>query len=85
MSCRVLKKNMEFAMLDTLVKECKERSIDTVIGYYYPTAKNGMVKNLFNDFGFEKTFEGEDGTTEWKLYVTDYQNKNNVIKVNSEE
>lgn len=85
MSCRVLKKNMEFAMLDTLVKECKDRSIDTVIGHYYPTAKNGMVKNLFSDFGFEKTFEGEDGTTEWKLSVTDYQNKNNVIKVNSEE
>lgn len=85
MSCRVLKKNMEFAMLDTLVKECKERSVDTVIGHYYPTAKNGMVRNLFGDFGFEKTFEGEDGTTEWKLSVKDYKNQNNVIKVNSEE
>jgi predicted enzyme involved in methoxymalonyl-ACP biosynthesis len=76
---------MEFAMLDTLVKECKERSVDTVIGHYYPTAKNGMVRNLFGDFGFEKIFEGEDGTTEWKLSVTDYKNQNNVIKVNSEE
>ena len=85
MSCRVLKKNMEFAMLDTLVAECKNRNVDTVIGHYYPTAKNGMVKNLFNDFGFEKTFEGEDGTTEWKLSVAGYQNKNKVIKVNTEE
>ena len=85
MSCRVLKKNMEFAMLDTLVKECKDRSIDTIVGHYYPTAKNGMVKNLFNDFGFEKNFEGDDGTTEWKLTLNDYQNKNNVIKVNTEE
>lgn len=85
MSCRVLKKNMEYAMLDTLVDECKNRNIETIIGHYYPTAKNGMVKNLFADFGFDKIFESEDGTTEWKLSVQGYKNKNNVIKVNPEE
>ena len=85
MSCRVLKKNMEYAMLDTLVAECKARNIDTIIGHYYPTAKNGMVKNLFGDFEFEKISEAEDGTTEWKLQTADYVNKNNVIKVNTEE
>lgn len=85
MSCRVLKKNMEFAMLDTLISECNTRGIKTVIGHYYPTAKNGMVKNLFSDFGFEKVSETEDGTTEWKLSVEGYKNQNNVIKVNSEE
>lgn len=85
MSCRVLKKNMEYAMLDTLVAECKARNIDTIIGHYYPTAKNGMVKNLFGDFDFEKISEAEDGTTEWKLQTADYVNKNNVIKVNTEE
>lgn len=84
MSCRVLKKNMEFAMLDTLVNECKQRGIDTIIGHYYPTAKNGMVKNLFGDFGFEKTLELEDGTTEWKLSLDGYKYQNNVIKVNPE-
>ncbi len=85
MSCRVLKKNMEFAMLDTLVSECRAKGINTIIGHYYPTAKNGMVRNLFGDFGFEKVYEGEDGTTEWKLSLTGYENKNNVIKVNTEE
>ncbi len=85
MSCRVLKKNMEYAMLDTLVSECRHRGIDTVIGHYYPTAKNGMVKNLFGDFGFVKTKEESDGTTEWALTVAGYENKNNVIKVNTEE
>lgn len=85
MSCRVLKKNMEYAMLDTLIKECKEKGVDEIIGHYYPTAKNGMVKNLFGDFGFEKVYESEDGTTEWKLSVEGYENKNNVIKVNTEE
>lgn len=85
MSCRVLKKNMEYAMLDTLVAECKKLNINTIIGHYYPTAKNGMVKNLFGDFGFEKISESEDGTAEWKLVINEYKNKNTVIKVNTEE
>ena len=85
MSCRVLKKNMEYAMLDTLVGTCKEKGIDTIIGHYYPTAKNGMVKNLFADFGFEKINEDENGNIEWKLSLEGYINKNNVIKINSEE
>ena len=85
MSCRVLKKNMEFAMLDTLVEECKKHDLETIVGHYYPTAKNGMVKNLFADFGFTKVSEDEAGNTEWTLTVNDYKNQNNVIKVNSEE
>ena len=85
MSCRVLKKNMEYAMLDTLVEKCKARGINKIIGHYYPTAKNSMVKNLFGDFGFTKTVESDDGTTEWELLLDNYENKNNVIKVNSED
>ncbi len=84
MSCRVLKKNMEFAMLDTLVDECKKRGITKIIGHYYPTAKNGMVKNLFADFGFTKVSEDENGNTEWELSVEGYVKQNNVIKVNQE-
>ena len=39
MSCRVLKRDMEFAMMDELVSQCKKRGIKKLIGYYYPTAK----------------------------------------------
>lgn len=82
MSCRVLKKNMEYAMLDTLVSECKEKGITTIIGNYFPTAKNNMVRDLFADFGFNKISEDENGNTQWSLSVEEYENKNNVIKVN---
>ncbi len=85
MSCRVLKKNMEYAMLDTLVSECKARGIKKIIGHYYPTAKNNMVRGLFADFGFLKIQEDEAGNTKWELAVDGYENKNHVIKVNSEE
>lgn len=81
MSCRVLKRDMELAMLDTLVEKCREQGIKTVIGHYYPTQKNGMVKDLFKRFGFSKLTEDENGNTSWKLSVEEYKNQNSVIKV----
>ena len=81
MSCRVLKRDMELAMLDTLVEKCREQGIDTIKGYYYLTAKNGMVKELYKFFGFDKISEDENGNTVWQMKVDNYEKRNNVIKV----
>ena len=48
MSCRVLKRDMEYAMLDNLCDRAKQRGLKTVKGYYYPTAKNKMVKEFIS-------------------------------------
>lgn len=85
MSCRVLKRDMEYAMLDTLVEECGKQGISELIGYYYPTKKNNMVKELFGDFGFSKISEDADGNTVWSLKTDSYSNKNKAIKVNQAE
>jgi len=82
MSCRVLKRDMEFAMMDTLVEMCKKQGIDTIYGYYYPTAKNAMVKEFYSLQDFEKTAEDEQGNTTWKYEIpADYSYKNEVIVV----
>lgn len=83
MSCRVLKRDMELAMLDTLVKEAVKQGVKVIKGHYYPTAKNKMVKELFGDFGFEKISEDEEGNTLWELKTEVYKNKNLHIAVNS--
>ena len=81
MSCRVLKRDMEFAMMDTLVDACKEQDIDTIYGYYYPTAKNAMVKEFYAGQGFDKSEEDEQGNTTWKYEIpAEYQNKNEMIE-----
>ena len=82
MSCRVLKRGMENAMMDTLVQKCKNNNIDVVYGYYYPTAKNKMVKDFYAQFGFEKITEDKTGNSVWKLDVTKYKKTNKVIEVN---
>jgi len=82
MSCRVLKRDMEYAMLDALVEKCREQGIKTIRGYYFPTKKNGMVKNLYADFGFTKISEDTDGSTIWELSSGGYSKKNRYITVN---
>ncbi|MBR5280233.1 MAG: HAD family hydrolase, partial [Clostridia bacterium] len=81
MSCRVLKRDMELAMLDTLVLQCKKEGIQEIYGYYYPTKKNEMVRYLYREFGFVCISEDESGNGIWKLNVSGYQNKNAYIQV----
>lgn len=80
MSCRVLKRDMELAMLDSLVDAAKAQGIKKLYGYYYKTAKNAMVKKFYATLGFKKLSETED-SSEWELDISDYQNKNKVIEV----
>lgn len=82
MSCRVLKRDMEFAMMDTLVKRAVEKGAERIVGHYYPTAKNAMVKDFYNVMGFTKVSEDEAGNTDWELTnLSEYSNQNSVIDV----
>lgn len=82
MSCRVLKRDMEYAMMDTLVRKCKEQGIKTIIGYYYPTIKNEMVKDFYSKMGFRKIREDENHNTTWEFSLNDpYIEKCEVIKI----
>ena len=85
MSCRVLKRNMEHAMLDRLVEKARKAGIHVIRGHYLPTAKNHMVENLYRDFGFTLLSEDETGHTVWQLETEGYENKNRVISVTGNE
>lgn len=82
MSCRVLKRDMEYAMMDTLVKQCRDCGIRQIYGYFYPTAKNAMVKDFYALQGFEKLEEDADGNAKWSFRIPEqYTLKNQVITV----
>ena len=83
MSCRVLKRDMEFAMLDELVRQCKEKNVLEIIGYYYQSDKNNMVFDLYEKFGFVLSdTNGED--TIWMLDISNYENKNKLIGIEND-
>ena len=80
MSCRVLKREAENLMLDALIAQAEGKGCDTVVGYYYPTAKNKMVANLYKEFGFALREETEVETV-WEMPVRGYEEKNRFIDV----
>ena len=82
MSCRVLKRDMEFAMLDKLVQVCKIRNLKKIIGIYKSTSKNQMVSKLFLDFGFKFVEKNVDDAVVWELEIGNYKQKEITITIN---
>ncbi len=83
MSCRVFKRELEYAMFDALVAEARRRGCARITGSYYKTAKNGIVADFYGSLGFVKTAQdGEDSRWEYAI-PDDYQNKNQAIEVHT--
>ncbi len=77
MSCRVFKRQLELAMIDELVRRCQKAGILKIHGFYYPTAKNAFVANLYAQLGFTAV-----GESVWEFNIPDaYKQKNQVIGV----
>ncbi len=80
MSCRVLKRDMEIAMLDALVLRARAAGVAVVHGHYLKTPKNGMVADHYEKLGFQPADTTPDGST-WRLSIVDYQPRNSHIKL----
>ncbi|HEY4114375.1 MAG TPA: HAD-IIIC family phosphatase [Rhizomicrobium sp.] len=70
MSCRVLGRRVEEAMLARVVDEARKRGVRRLIGTYIPTAKNGMVRDHYAKLGFD-LIEETDGIRRFALSVAD--------------
>jgi FkbH-like protein len=71
MSCRVLGRKVEIALLQELIVQARERGVRRLIGNYLPTEKNQLVENHYANLGFTRLTERADGSTEWQLLVAD--------------
>jgi len=83
MSCRVLKRDLELAMLDELVARAQSARIETIVGYYNRTPKNTMVADHYLRLGFVCESQDSNGAhSTWRLQVTaDYQPRCLTIQV----
>lgn len=68
MSCRILGRRVENAVLQVIVEDAKAAGITQLIGRYRPTPKNGLVKDHYPNLGFS-LLEGatDPGETAWIL------------------
>ncbi len=80
MSCRVIKRKLEEAVCDEVIRRAKADGIETISGCYIPTAKNDLVRNHYQELGFTP-FENVESEDKWQLTVTDYKSKKPPITV----
>jgi FkbH-like protein len=69
MSCRVLGRRIEDAMLFAAIRYARGRSLAYVIGEYIPTAKNGQVSHLYERFEFERLASDREGRSLFRYSV----------------
>jgi FkbH-like protein len=69
MSCRVLGRRIENAVMNWLADRLKRDGIASLSGEYLATAKNAQVADLLDRMGFEK---GSDGPAVWRLDLTSH-------------
>lgn len=82
MSCRVLKRDMEQAMLDVLVEHARAANILILKGFYLPTKKNGMVADHYERLGFTRvSLDPETNASAWSLDVASYAARNRHIRI----
>ena len=73
MSCRVFQRGMEACVFNEVARSVGGEQGGIVTGEFIPTPKNGVVKNLFEDFGFKKVNDV------WRLELKDYSPRPHCI------
>ena len=63
MSCRVLGRKVEQAVLDEVAKAARRAGVAYLLGEYRPSPKNGMVKDHYAKLGFSLVDEDASGRT----------------------
>ena len=68
MSCRVLGRRVEQAVLGEVLHRARASGITTLLGDYFPTDRNEMVREHYSKLGFKRIDDNNsDGTTRWEL------------------
>jgi FkbH-like protein len=70
LSCRVFSRGIEQACLASVLDHARSTGARAVYGAYRPTAKNGVVRDLYRRYGFAEAEQG-DGTTAFRHDLVD--------------
>ncbi|RJS74831.1 HAD-IIIC family phosphatase [Candidatus Bathyarchaeota archaeon] len=66
MSCRVIGRGVETALLAKIVEDAKANGASVLIGEYIPTPKNQPTSNFYRDHNFKRICQ-KNGTIRWEL------------------
>ena len=70
MSCRVIGRTVETAMLDIVVGEVIRQGVNRITGWIFPTKKNIPARDFYRKHGFSLV-EEKEGAVRWELGLSD--------------
>ncbi len=79
MSCRVLNRTLENFIMNIIVDFCIKKKIKFIKSQYITTNKNSLVKNLFDELGFNQENKSRN-KKQYILKLNRYVNKKTFIK-----
>jgi FkbH-like protein len=73
MSCRVLGRKIEDAMLGEILADARRAGVTTIRGFYIPTEKNSMVSDHYTKLGFKLVETTPEGRRAYRLAVAEME------------
>lgn len=83
MSCRVLGRRVQEAVLQEVLRHAALNGIERLVGIYRPTERNKMVEEHYSQLGFEQISAGPGGSTKWGLEVRNTSARSFPMRVRS--
>ena len=71
MSCRVMGRNIENAVIDRIEEQMQEEGYTGLCGRYIPTAKNKPVEALYEKLGYHRTESTQEGGTCYEITLAE--------------
>lgn len=71
LSCRVMGKNVEYAIISQIEKELAKEGFATLQGVYIPTAKNKPVEQLYDRLGYETEAGAQEERKTYRIRLDD--------------
>jgi predicted enzyme involved in methoxymalonyl-ACP biosynthesis len=81
MSCRVLGRQVERALLKHMAANARETGKTALVGHFIPGSRNRMAERHYEALGFQRASERENGETFWRLDLTTFQPPDTPIAI----
>lgn len=81
MSCRVMGKKIEYAIVEDIENDLVQNGIEGLRGLYIPTSKNKPVETLYERLGYQIIQSSPDGTKELEIIFADRPQRTYFAKI----
>ena len=84
MSCRVLERDVETAVLNEIVRFSQQAGMSTLLGEFIPSQRNALVKDHYAKLGFSQIVnasQDENSATRWLLDIRTYVSRQTPIDI----